>query len=167
MSDVTKFLKDDHARVRRALSDYQRTPTSFAAALNVCDVVAIHMKIERELIYPAIWDQLGAADEKVVGDTDDLLYQRMEAVANINPEDPTLQPKMTALSRALRDHTTASEQYVEPRLVARPDSLEMGAEAFRRWQQLFEENMPRTWRPMDRLANTGWGGGGSVANAGW
>lgn len=169
MSDVTKFLKDDHARLRRAIAEYQRTPNNLMAAMNVCDVLAIHLKIERDLIYPAMWESLTDQQESVVGGADDTLYQRMEAVENLQPDDPTVSQKMIALSRAVSDHVAASLNYVEPKLLGRPDGMEMGAEAFRRWQEAFEQQMPRTWQPMNRLANTGWGGGGggSVGNTGW
>ena len=167
MSDVTKFLKDDHARIRRAINEYQRTPTNLMAALNVCDVIAIHLKIERDLVYPAVWEALSDSEEKVVGGTDDALYQRVEAVENLEPDDSTVALKMTALSRAVREHVVASEQYVEPKLRQRSDGMQMGGEAFALWQSEFEKQLPRTWSPMQRLANTGWGGGGKVANAGW
>jgi hypothetical protein len=74
---------------------------------------------------------------------------------------------MTVLSRALDGHVEAFQQNLVPRLAGRSDAQEMGSRAFQRWQELFESKAPRTWTPMRRLANTGWGGGGKLANSGW
>ncbi len=59
MSDMPKFIMDDHARIRRSFNDYQRTRSDLDAALNVCDHLWIHLTIEVELVHPAVWDELG------------------------------------------------------------------------------------------------------------
>jgi hypothetical protein len=167
MSDVTKFVADDHARIRRAFIEYRRTPNSLDAALSVCDTLWIHMTIEAELTHASVWDELSAGDREAVGAADDKVHGLMAAIDGMEPGDPVLTTQMAALSRALDGHISVYDQFVYPRLVGRPDELEMGRQAFRRWQELFAQQTPRTWTPMKRLANTGWGGGGKIANSGW
>lgn len=165
MSNVTKFLTDDHARIRRAISEYWRTPSSLDAALNVCDTLWIHMTIEVE-----IQRALGEGSTEAglaMGVADDKLHTAMEAVEGLEPGDPSLATRMMALSRAVDGHIEAFRQSLAPRLAGRSDAEEMGSRAFQRWQELFESKAPRTWTPMRRLANTGWGGGGKLANTGW
>ncbi|HEX3540904.1 MAG TPA: hypothetical protein VHT75_10740 [Acidimicrobiales bacterium] len=165
MSDVTKFLADDHARIRRAISEYWRTPSNLDAALNVCDTLWIHMTIEVE-----IQRSLGDGSTEAgyaMGVADDRLHTAMEGIEGLEPGDPSLPARMTVLSRALDGHVEAFQQNLVPRLAGRSDAQEMGSRAFQRWQELFESKTPRTWTPMRRLANTGWGGGGKLANSGW
>jgi hypothetical protein len=167
VSDMPKFLADDHARIRRSFYDYRRTPNNLDAALNVCDFLWIHLTIEVELVHATVWEQLAAADTDALTTSDETIYRLMEAIDKLEEKDPSVGQKMLALQRAVEDHIGAYEKYVVPKLAARTDLMEMGSQAFRRWQELFEERPPRTWRPMNRLANTGWGGGGRFANSGW
>jgi hypothetical protein len=167
MSDVTKFVADDHARIRRAFVEYRRTPNNLDAALNVCDTLWIHMTIEVELIQAAVWDELPAADREAMGSADDRVHQLMASIDRLERDDPALAAQMATLSRMVDDHIAAYERYVVPPLARRPDQLELGRQAFRRWQELFGQRTPRTWTPIKRLANTGWGGGGRIANSGW
>jgi hypothetical protein len=167
MSDVTKFFADDHARIRRTFSEYWRTPNSLDAALNVCDTLSIHLTLEDEVVHAAVLDDLPSSDAVAMGRADEKVQTSMEAVAGLEPEDPSLTGLMTAFSRAVDGHIAAFNQYLVPHLAGRPDELEMGSRAFRRWQELFESKTPRAWTPMKRLANTGWGGGGKLANSGW
>lgn len=167
MSDMPKFIMDDHARIRRSFNDYQKTRSDLDAALNVCDHLWIHLTIEVELVHPAVWDELEPADAEVLARADDQISGLMEAIDRLEPKDPSIAPRMFALQRAVVDHIEAYNKYVMPKLRTRPDQLEMGREAFRRWQELFEERPPRTWTPMNKLANTGWGGGGKLPGTGW
>lgn len=167
MADVTKFLADDHGRIRRSFHDYRRTPSNLDAALNVCDHLWIHLTIEVELIHPVVWEDLAPGDAQSLSDADDRIYRLMEAIDRMEPKDPALNSLMAALTEAVDGHIGAYERHILPKLRGRSDEMDMGREAFRRWQQLFEERPPRTWMPMNRLANTGWGGGGRFANSGW
>ena len=176
MSDISKFLQDDFNRIRRSFNDYVRmrppipaTPRwdDLDAALSVCDTLWIHLTIEVEQIHPVVWDQLAPNEAQELSGIEDKISSLMETIDKMEPKDPGLRQKMTALRQAVNDHIAAYEKYVYPRLRTRPDQMEMGGAAFRRWQELFEERPPRGWAPMKGLANTGWGGGGKVPNAGW
>jgi hypothetical protein len=166
MSEITKFLADDHARIRRSFNDYQKKNDQ-EAALNVCDHLWIHLTIEVELVHPVVWDQLSSADAELLSKTDDQISGLMEAIDQLDPKDPSLAQRMRTLQQTVATHTEAYEKSVFPLLRLRSDQLDMGRQAFRRWQELFEERPPRTWTPMNRLANTGWGGGGKLPGAGW
>jgi hypothetical protein len=167
VADVTKFLADDHGRIRRAFHEYRRTPSNLEAALNVCDTLWIHLTLEVELIHPIVWDDLEPAASDAAGAADDQIHRLMETINGLDEKDASLGSQMLALSRAVDQHIAAYNAHVVPLVAGRPDEMELGSKAFARWQQLFEERTPRTWRPMDRLANTGWGGGGKLANSGW
>ncbi|MDQ6615229.1 MAG: hypothetical protein M3083_10890 [Actinomycetota bacterium] len=166
MSDMPKFLADDHGRIRRSFNDYKRI-NNMDAALNVCDHLWIHLTIEVELAHPAVWNSLSSTEAEGLSAADDQISRLMETIDSLEPNDRSLGQQMTLLQRAVDAHIVAYDKYLMPKLRARPDQLEMGRDAFRRWQELFEERPPRTWRPMDRLANTGWGGGGRLPGAGW
>jgi hypothetical protein len=167
MSDLTKFLADDHTRLRRSFVEYRRRPNNLDAALNVCDHLWIHLTLEVELAHPAVEDDMAPADSEVLNAADDGIHRLMATIDSLEAKDPSVSRHMASLERAVGDHIGAYESYVLPKLSARPDVTEMGGTAFRRWQELFEERPPRTWTPMKRLANTGWGGGGRFANSGW
>lgn len=166
MPEIRKFIIDDHARVRRTINDYYKSPWSLDDAMNVHDTLRLHLALEDEIIAPLVWRQLNRADATLAEDEHAEIEDLMARVASLQPDEPGLARAMDLLIKAFSRHVRTWERAVLP-LLASEDIYGLGAQAYRRRQELFNESPPRTWRPMDRLANTGWGGGGKLANAGW
>lgn len=171
MSDITKFLRDDHARLKRSFRGYRREPQSLDAALIVCDNLWIHTTIEEELLYPVLRDEIdakvAAAAEREHAEANAI----MEKIDQLEPSDPGFRRLMDALEVAVQRHVQNEETVIFPMLRGYEGELEMGRQAFARRQELVDQLPPRVVPRMPGLANTGWGGGGTgggkVANAGW
>jgi hypothetical protein len=168
VSHIIKFLKDDHNRIRRSFTNYRRTPWDLEEALSSCELLWIHLTLEQELLHAVLWDKL---DEDVVAtaETEEALIQGlMDKIDKLAPDAPGLARLMMALDKAVARHINTYERKILPLLgTVVNDPFALGSEAFRRWQELFNEHHPRNWQPMKGLANTGWGGGGRLPNAGW
>ncbi|MDP9075423.1 MAG: hypothetical protein M3N98_14920 [Actinomycetota bacterium] len=168
MSHIVKFLMDDHNRIRRSFSNYRRTPWDLDEGLNVCELLWVHLTLEQELVHPAIWDKLDKDMAQTAEAEEALIHGLMTQIDKLDPQAPVLARLMELLERAVARHIHTFERGILPALSAAvEDPFAMGSEAFRRWQELFNERQPRTWEPMKKLANTGWGGGGRLANSGW
>jgi len=166
MPEIRKFMIDDHSRIRRTFDAYHKTPWSIDEAMNVSDTLRMHLTLEDEVVRPVVWakvaDDAAARDAAEHGQIEGL----MAKIADMEPNDPSLTRSMQLLHQAVTRHFRTWERDILPKL-ADEDIYGLGGEAFRRRQELFNAGPPRTWRPMDKLANSGWGGGGKIANAGW
>ncbi|MGH9282656.1 MAG: hemerythrin domain-containing protein, partial [Acidimicrobiales bacterium] len=54
MSEITKVMRDDHARFKRLFLRATQAPESLDIALDLCDELTIHTTIEDEIVYPAL-----------------------------------------------------------------------------------------------------------------
>ncbi len=166
MPEIRKFIIDDHARIRRAFTDYHKSPWSLDDAMNVHDTLRVHLALEDEILQPVVWGKLDTADAALAETEHAEIESLIARIGALKPDEPGLARAMDLLFKAVARHIRTWERAVLPKL-ADEDIYGLGGQAYRRRQELFTESPPRTWRPMDRLANTGWGGGGKIANAGW
>ena len=161
MSDIRKYLMDDHRRLRRAFNIYRQDPTSISAALHACDQVWIHARLEEEMLYPV----LAEADVEALQEEHEVIADLMAEVDQFETYDPELPKVMERVARAVDFHIRDEERSVFPRLAAGDERMaELGRQAFRRRQELMTERPPRGVR-LRLAAETGWGN--KVANAGW
>lgn len=165
MTQLTKFLTDDHARIRRALDRYRRTRTQDAAG-NVADHVRLHSMIEAEFLQPFVLSALSPREAEMEAAAHDRLDQVVEALDR-SYSDAEVHQLMGDLERLMSEHAAAEERTLWPRLSASEHQQELGRLAAAKWQELFSRQSPRQWVPMSGLANTGWGGGGRLPNSGW
>ena len=161
MSDIRKYLTDDHRRLRRAFNIYRQEPTSISAALHACDQVWIHCRLEEEMLFPV----LDAAEVEALQEEHETIAELMAEVDQFEGYDPELPKVMERVQRAVDFHVQDEESSVFPRLKGGDGELaELGRRAFGRRQELMTERPPRGVR-LRLAAHTGWGN--KVANAGW
>lgn len=161
MSDIGKYMTDDHRRLRRAFNIYKQDPTSIHAALHACDQVWIHARLEEEMMYPV----LDPADVEALQEEHEIIAEMMAGIDELESNDPELPKAMERLARAVEFHVRDCEDGSYRRLKGDDDELtELGQKAFRRRQELMTERPPRGVR-LRLAAETGWGN--KIANAGW
>ncbi|HSH23838.1 MAG: hemerythrin domain-containing protein [Actinomycetota bacterium] len=158
MSDITKVLLDDHARVKRLFLRTAQGTEDYEAALDVCDELVIHATIEEELVYPALREvNPHAADESE--EEHEEVKELIAEIQDLDPDDPALRSMVLQLKRAFMRHVEKEEEVVFPQIdQAFPDQLlEMGSQAFAMRQELLAERQPRLDKMKSLTANTGWG----------
>lgn len=172
MSDITKVLRDDHARMKRLFLRAEASPEDLSLALDVCDEITIHSTIEEELVYPALRElDAGLADH-----AEEEHEEAKEIIAELEDmdlDDPGVYPLMRQLKKAVMNHVEEEEgtvfKVLEQGLA--DQLLEMGSEAFAMRQQLLADRPPRREVMKPETANTGWGGskkrGSATGNVGW
>lgn len=159
MSDITKVLRDDHARIKRLFLRAEQSPDELDIALDVCDEITIHATIEEELVYPAL-RELDASLADEAEDEHEEAKELISEIEDLDLDDPAVHTLMRQLKKAMMHHVEEEEsrafKVLEQGL---PDQLlEMGSEAFAMRQQLLADRPPRRGVQKPETANTGWGG---------
>lgn len=165
MSEITKFLMDEHHRLKRSFNGYRQDAGNLAEALHVCDLIWIHSTIEEETLCPLLGEI--EPDDAADAEADHERFAALMAkIDEMEEGDPALPRIMETLRVVVEEHARHQERVIFPKLSDHPEAGELGAQAFARRQELVNQRPPKSTR-RNSLANTGWGGGGSVANAGW
>lgn len=157
MSDITKVLRDDHARAKRLFLRANQASEDLDIALDVCDELTIHATIEEEIVYPALRElNSGMADESE--EDHDLAKELIAEIEDLDPDDPAVRTMMMQLEKAVRRHVEKEEKVVFPTLErGYPDQLlEMGSQAFAMRQELLGARPPRRSVQTTQTANVGW-----------
>lgn len=158
MSDITKVLRDDHARVKRLFLRANQSSEDVTLALDVCDELTIHATIEEELVYPALRE----LDAELADHSEEEHEEAKELIAEIedlDPDDPAVRQLMVQLKKSVMKHVEEEETKVFPLLErGYPDQLlEMGSQAFAMRQELLGARPPRRSPAKPATANLGWG----------
>ncbi|MGH9178578.1 MAG: hemerythrin domain-containing protein [Acidimicrobiales bacterium] len=158
MSDITKVLRDDHARLRRLFLRASQAPESLDIAWDLCDELTIHSTIEQEIVYPA----LAKLDAGLAQRSEEEHEEAAEIAAEIedlDPFDTAVFPLLVQLKKAVIRHIESEEKSVFPILEkAYPDQLlEMGSQAFALRQELMGARPTRRTQNRSATANWGWG----------
>ena len=157
MSDITKVLRDDHARIRRLFLRANQEAENVDLALDVCDELTIHSTIEEEIVYPALRElNSGMADESE--EDHEEAKEIIAEIEDLDPDDPAVQSMMTQLKKAVMRHVEKEEKTVFPVLEkGLPDQLlELGSQAFALRQELLGSRPPRRSPMKTETANVGW-----------
>ncbi len=165
MAHITKFLMDDHARVKRMFHSYRQVPQSFDLAMDICGEITVHSTIEEELVYPLLEniapDQAESAQEE-----HDEAKELIDEISDMEPGDPELEAMMLQLEEAMEAHAEKEERLTFKTLEnAQTDLWTLGQQAFGRRQELLGGQQPRYNMKRNYAANSAWGSG--VPNAGW
>lgn len=157
MSDITKVLRDDHARIKRLFLRANQASEDVSIALDVCDELVIHATIEEEIVYPA----LAELDSRLAEEAEDEHEEAKEIIAEIqdlDPYDPAVAGLMVQLKKAVMRHVDKEEKVVFPVLErGLPDQLlELGSQAFAMRQELLGARPPRRSTLSTQTANVGW-----------
>lgn len=157
MSDITKVLRDDHARIKRLFLRSSQEPDNLDIALDVCDELTIHSTIEEEIVYPALRElNAGLADESE--DDHEEAKELIAEIEDLDPDDPAVDAMMNQLKKSVMNHVEREEKTVFPVLErGLPDQLlELGSQAFGLRQELLQQRPPRRNTQRTETANVGW-----------
>ena len=157
MSDITKVLRDDHARVKRLFLRASQEAENLDIALDVCDELTIHATIEEEIVYPALRElNSSMADESE--DDHEEAKELISEIEDLDPDDPAIEGMMLQLKKAVMRHVEKEEKTVFPVLEkGYPDQLlEMGSQAFAMRQELLGSRPTRRSPQKSQTANVGW-----------
>lgn len=157
MSDITKWLRDDHARIKRLFLRANQAAEDLDVALDVCDELTIHATIEEQILYPALRElNAGMADESE--DEHEAAKELIAEIEDLDPDDPAVRSMMTQLQKTMLRHF-AKEEEVTFKIIEKgyPDLLlEMGSQAFAMRQELVGGRPHRSTTIKTGTANVGW-----------
>lgn len=157
MSDITKVLMDDHARIKRLFLRANQEPENLDVALDVCDELTIHATIEEEIVYPALRQlNAGLADESE--DDHEEAKELIAEIEDLDPDDPAVDAMMKQLKKSVMAHVEREEKTVFPVLERglSDQLLELGSQAFGLRQELLQQRPPRRSVMSTHTANVGW-----------
>lgn len=157
MSDITKWLRDDHARIKRLFLRANQASEDLDIALDVCDELTIHATIEDEIVYPALRElNSGLADESE--DDHEAAKELIAEIEDLDPDDPAVRTMMMQLQKSVLRHVEHEEKVVFPVLERGyvDQLLEMGAQAFALRQELLGARPTRRSAIKTGTANVGW-----------
>lgn len=158
MSDITKWLRDDHARIKRLFLRAGQSSEDLDVALDVCDEITIHATIEEEIVYPALRElNAGMADESE--DDHEATKELIAEIEDLDPDDPAVRTMMMQLQKSTLRHFEKEERLSFPVLErGYPDKLfEMGSQAFALRQELLGARPSRSTTLKPQTTNVGWG----------
>ena len=158
MSDITKWLRDDHARIKRLILRANQNAEDLDIALDVCDELTIHATIEEEILYPALRElNAGMADESE--DEHETAKELIAEIEDLDPDDPAVRTMMMQLQKSVVRHFD-KEEATTFKVIERgyPDQLlEMGMQAFALRQELLGARPTRSSTLTPNTTNVGWG----------
>ena len=156
MSEITKVLRDDHARIKRLFLRASQEPENLEIALDVCDELTIHSTIEEEVVYPALRQlNAGLADE--AEDDHEEAKELIAEIEDLDPDDPAVDAMLLQLKRSVLAHVEREEKAIFPVLErGLSNQLELGSEAFALRQELLQKRPPRRTTMRTETANVGW-----------
>lgn len=158
MSDITKWLRDDHARIKRLFLRANQSSEDLDIALDVCDELTIHASIEEEILYPALRElNAGMADESE--DDHENAKELIAEIEDLDPDDPAVRTLMMQLEKSVKRHFE-KEESTTFKVIERgyPDQLlEMGMQAFAMRQELLGARPTRSSTLKPQTTNVGWG----------
>jgi iron-sulfur cluster repair protein YtfE (RIC family) len=156
MSDITKVLRDDHARLKRLFLRANQASEDVSIALDVVDELNIQSAIKEEIVFPA----LAEIDSRLAEESEEELEEIKDMAAEIEDldlDDPAVVQLMTQLKKAVTRHVEKQEGTMFPVLErGLPDQLlELGSQAFAMRQELLGSRPPRRSMWKSATANMG------------
>jgi hypothetical protein len=148
--DGPRMLMAVHERVERQFAAYEDAegshPRQYHALRAIGAVLATHVALEDELLYPALRDHTGRHDQEIERqlEQDHLLDMLMVELGGMIPSDPRFDAKVGVLIQVFRQHTRDAEALLVPELRRRLDPAErevLGRQLLERVGQL--EGRPR------------------------
>ena len=128
--DGPRMLMAVHERVERQLAAYEAAEGSHArqhrAVRAVAAVLASHVALEEELLYPALRAQTGRHDHEIERQLQQnhLLDLLMVELRGMIPSDPHYDAKVRVLMQVFRQHARDAEGLLVPELRRRLDPAE-------------------------------------------
>jgi hypothetical protein len=148
--DGARMLMAMHERVERQFAAYEEAegshPRQYHAVRAIGAVLATHVTLEDELLYPALRAHTGRHDHEIERqlEQDHLLDMLMVELGGMIPSDPRYDAKVRVLMQVFRQHTSDAEGLLVPELRRRLSPAErelLGRRLLERIGQL--ERRPR------------------------
>jgi len=148
-SDAIEMLKEDHRKVEKLFTQFEKTDSDDVEACTAiveeaCAALKVHAALEEELFYPAaraaLEDEEDTAllDEALVEhDTAKMLISRIEG---LDPSDPMYAASFTVLAEYIKHHVKEEEGEIFPKVKkAKLDVEDLAAEMRARKEALMED----------------------------
>lgn len=158
MSDITKVMRDEHARLKRLFLRATQAPESLDIAWDLCDELTIHSTIEQEIVNPALAKLDPGLAQRIEEEHEEAAEIAAE-IEDLDPYDTAVFPLLVQLKKAVMRHIDTSEKRAFP-IIERgyPDQLlELGSQAFALRQELMSARPRRRSQNKAATANWGWG----------
>jgi hemerythrin-like domain-containing protein len=117
------LLTEDHKKVKKLFKDYEKLKEEGdierkkAVAIEICDDLTVHSKIEEELFYPAARDVI--EDDELINEADvehatakDLIAQ----IQSMDAEDPMYDAKVIVLAEYVSHHIDEEQNEIFPKV---------------------------------------------------
>ena len=120
--NAIELLKQDHASVKKAFTEFEKLDHSDTATLQelvtmVCNELKVHTMIEEEIFYPAVRDAIGDEDlmneAQVEHDSAKVLIQQLEGM---KADDPLFVANFAVLGEQIEHHLKEEETEMFPQL---------------------------------------------------
>jgi hemerythrin superfamily protein len=147
-SDAIEMLKEDHRKVEKLFTQFEKTDRDDVEACadiveEACAALKVHAALEEELFYPAARaaleeDDASLLDEALVEhDSAKALIARVEG---LDPSDPMYAASFTVLAEYIKHHVKEEEGEIFPKVKkAKLDADELGSEMRARKEAPMEE----------------------------
>ncbi|MGZ8184843.1 MAG: hemerythrin domain-containing protein [Methylobacter sp.] len=117
------LLTEDHKKVKKLFKDYEKlkeegdVERKKAVAIEICDHLTVHAKVEEELFYPAARDAI--EDDELINEADvehatakDLIAQ----IQSMDAEDPMYDAKVIVLGEYTSHHIDEEQNEIFPKV---------------------------------------------------
>lgn len=157
MADITKVLRDDHARIKRLFLRAQQNWDEPEVILDVCDEIIIHTSIEEEIPFRVL-RELNAGMADACEEDHEVAREIIAEIEDLDLDDPAIRPLLTQLQKTMMKHIETEERTMFPVLEkGAPDTQwEMGSQAYGLRQELLAQRPTRRKQMHTETANVGW-----------
>jgi hemerythrin superfamily protein len=144
-TDAITLLKSDHRAVEALFAEFedeQSKPRKITLATRICRELAVHAKVEEELVYPRALSVLGKQDQDLIWEATvehGTLSGLIDALGGAAAGDEDFDAHVKVLKEYVKHHVREEENEVFPRLRATGLDLEaLGEEIAERKDELMQ-----------------------------
>jgi hemerythrin superfamily protein len=110
--DAIALLKKQHAQVAKLFTQFEHADAGQDDIVQqICELLTMHDKIERDLFYPAISKMNEAIEDTVLESLEEhhLVTVMLKQLADLDSSDPTYEAKVTVLKELVQHHVREEE----------------------------------------------------------
>ena len=148
--DAIQLLKQDHREVEGLFKEFEQLEAEGSAAIEeviatACTELKIHDKIETEIFYPAIREQVAEEEvEDLLNEAEvehDTVRDLVQTIEDMSPDDEKRNAHFTVLMEYVKHHVKEEEKEMFPKLKKHEalDLAEIGARMKERKTELMAE----------------------------
>lgn len=145
-TDAIALLKSDHRTVEGLFAEFeneQSKPRKITLATRICRELAVHAKVEEELVYPRALASFGQEDQSLIWEATiehGTLSGLIDALGGAAASDDDFDAHVKVLKEYVKHHVKEEENEMFPRLRATGLDLEaLGEEIAGRKQELMQQ----------------------------